>query len=293
MYDVGCAEELSICAFYDESRRDRGAEICDKLALSRIPTWHSREQARSNLFWYLKPLVQHVPSFRPTRIPLEIPEGYVATNPSVTNYQGQPVAIVRTVNYTITPEGHYAVRGDDGSYSRDHPIRTVNHLVTLSRELEIESSCELALPDDWPEPKFDLVRGFEDSRLFEYHGFLWTLSTVRETTPEGWCEQVLSKITPDGYEKWVRIQLPRRLHEKNWMPWIDFNDMNFVYRLGTVLNNEGGEICSHDTGLSTDHISGGSQVIGAEGYWIALVHEARTIPGRTNQILPAPFCEFS
>ena len=64
----------------------------------------------------------------------------------------------------------------------------------LNSELSVKESVELALPDDWPEPKFDLVRGFEDSRLFEWHGQLWTLSTVRELTPEGWCEQVLAPI---------------------------------------------------------------------------------------------------
>lgn len=277
-YKFGLKEEFAICAYYSESLRPAGAAVCDELALK------GSEQARGNLFWYLKPLAEHVPTFRATRIEFPVPEGWVATNPSVINENGRATAIVRTVNYTITPEGVYAILGSDGSVSRGHPIRTRNHLVRFSRTLTIEESHELALPADWPEPKYDLVIGFEDSRLFSWNGVLWSMSTVRELTPEGWCEQVSAQITTAGYgPNWRRIFPPERRHEKNWMPWIRADGhLEFVYRLGTVLFPSGLVAYQHDCEIDVKHISGGSQVVAVEGNYIALVHEARLIPGRPH-----------
>jgi hypothetical protein len=193
------------------------------------------------------------------------------------------VAIVRSVNYTLTPEGAYSVLGSDGSYNRHHPIRTVNYLVDFSRALTVERTHELAYPPAWPEPKFDLVLGFEDSRLFELDGKLYTLSTVRELTQEGWCDQVLAPVSTAGYgNPWTVIHPKMRRHEKNWMPWVRGKKLEIVYRLGTIMDVDGNLVRKHDCAFDVGQISGSSQVITAEHYNIALVHEARNIPGRPH-----------
>lgn len=285
VHHTGLKEEFAICAYYDPLLRDQGAQACNAVALSPVASEFSRAQARANLYWYLKPLVQHVPSFKPTRIDLAVPEGYVATNPSVVNRDGRPTAIVRAVNYTITPEGQYAIRSVDGSTGRNYPIHTHNYLVNFSRSLTIEQSHELALPSNWPEPKFDMVRGFEDSRLFDWGGQLWTLSCVRELTREGWCEQVLAPVSTAGYgNTWVTVQPEQRRHEKNWMPWVrDKGRLLFVYRLGQLMDVGGKLRADFKCDLAVDHVSGGSQVIEVEGQYIALVHEAGMVPGRPNR----------
>jgi hypothetical protein len=292
VYHTGLKEEFSICANYDEARRDRGAAVCNELALNRAGTAQSREMARSNMFWYLKPLSSYVPSFAPHRIAFDAPDGYVAMNPSVINEEGRPTVLVRTVNYTITPEGAYAILGADGGYSGSNPIRTRNYLVRLAGDLTVEESHEIT-PPAMPEPKFDLVRGFEDSRLFKHAGRLWTTSTVRELTVEGWCEQVLWPVHVDN---WILMAPDERLgrhHEKNWMPWVGRNDdLCFVYRLGTLLGFGGRIIAQHECDYATGHISGGSQVIEAEGVYLALVHEAGTIPGRPNRYYQHRFVIF-
>lgn len=277
----GLKEEFAICAYYDPTRRKHGAAVCDELAL------RGSEQARGNLYWYLQPLVQHVPSFRATRIEIPLPAGYRATNPSVINHAGRPVAIVRSVNYTITPEGTYSVLGSDGSFSRSHPIRTVNHLVRFSRALAVEDSRELSLPANWPEPRFDLVLGFEDSRLFKHDGQLWTSSTVRELTPEGLCQIVAAPLVSTavgmGYgDDWIVFESHQGTHEKNWMPWSRNGEIQFVYRLGSLISASGGHGFHCAPEIDVLGLSGGSQVIDVEGNKIALVHEARFIPGRPH-----------
>ncbi len=40
--------------------------------------------------------------------------------------------------------------------------------------------------------------GFEDMRLFAWRGALWCIASLRELTPEGWCQQVLARIDDSG-----------------------------------------------------------------------------------------------
>jgi glycosyltransferase involved in cell wall biosynthesis len=304
-YDFGCKEEFAICAYYDPARRQRGAEMCDKISLSKRAGEFSKNQARTNQYWYLKTLVEHVPSFEFTRIPFTPPEGWAAMNPSVINRSvngvDTPIVLVRTVNYEITPEGVYAIRGTDGSYSRDNPISTRNYLCVLDHGLNLKAVRELALPTNWPEPKFDLVRGFEDSRLFEYGGILHTVSTVRELTEEGWCEQVLAQVSERGYcDNWQVMRPEIRRHEKNWMPWADGwpktpdDKVSFVYRLNSLIDSDGRQFTDLKSLWSLDHISGGSQVIYiGEGRCLALVHEANPIPGRPTRYYKHRFVMFN
>ena len=56
-------------------------------------------------------------------------------------------------------------------------------------------------PVDMPEPSYELVKRFEDMRLFAWHGGLWCTSTLRDLTPEGLCEQVLARINQSALGK--------------------------------------------------------------------------------------------
>lgn len=288
VYKSGLKEEFAICAYYDPRRRESGAAVCDELALK------GSEQARSNIYWYLRSLAEWVPSFKPTQVDFPPPEGYVATNPSIIEDDGRVTMLLRTVNYTITPEGQYAILGADGNYSGSNPINTRNYLVRYTHGMTVYHAQELGMPSNWPKTEFELVRGFEDSRLFKWNGELWTLSTVRELTPHGWCEQVLAPIneTGDYGQYWEVIRPKERRHEKNWMPWVKNGRLDFVYRLGSILDAGGKLVRQHDTGLEVGHISGGSQVIEADGVYIALVHEARMIPGRPNRYYQHRFVAF-
>jgi len=279
---TGVREEFGICAYYDPVRRERGAVVNDQLSLDRKGTWQSREQARTNLYWYLRPLGEMVASFRPSRLPFPDYDSYVPMNPSVINHDGKPLVLVRTVNYLITEGGEYAIRSPDGNDSGNrYPIDTRNYLVRLGGDGMADWVVKLELPINLPAPQYHLVRGFEDSRLFEYQGRLWTLSTVRELNSEGWCEQVLAPIDQDHYSsEWTKVLPKNRQNEKNWMPFVRDGELLFVYRLGTLVNTSGEIIAQHETPVDCGHISGGSQVVPiAKDVNLAIVHEARQIPG--------------
>jgi hypothetical protein len=282
-------EEYSICAYYDDSHRSQGARVTNALALA------GSEQAKFNTYWYLRSLKDEVTSFRAEQIVFVPPEGWSACNPSVVNHDGVPEILVRTVNYTITEEGRYCIRTDGDQLDVDRPIRTRNFIGTLA-----DGFREVMLPVNWPaDPRYRLVRGFEDSRLFRWRGQFWTLSTVRELTHEGWCEQILAPVDRTGdcwrYGNSWRQSLPEqgRFHEKNWMPWACADDLLFVYRLGTLLDPFGKIVVQHEPKWKLDHVSGGSQVVEIDSRtYLALVHEARQIPGNPNRYYQHRFVVF-
>jgi len=287
-YKSEIKEEFAISAYYDPTLRKNGAIVANSLALA------GSEQARSNLYWYMKPIKELVPSFSPTRIEFTPPDGYVAMNPSITSAGGELHALVRTVNYTITEDGQYRVRGSDGSINADNPIHTRNFIGVGA------DWAEIGMPPNWPDPKFALVRGFEDSRLFAWQGGFWTLSTVRELTHEGWCEQVLAPLVNAGDrwhygENWLQILPTVRLQEKNWMPWVssDGQQLSFVYRLGTLFNSLGEVIYEDKSPWQSGNISGGSQVVKInDETFIAIVHEAGQVPGRPTRYYRHRFVTF-
>jgi len=276
-HTMDLCEEFAICAYYDSHRRRAGAGVANQLALA------GSEQAKANLYWYLEPLAAAVPSFQPKQIQFVCPEGYVAMNPSVINHDDQPLILVRTVNYTITSEGQYRVRASDGSLAGDNPISTRNFIGS-----GVNDWLEIGPPANWSFSKYPLVLGFEDSRLFQWCGQFWTLSTVRELSHEGWCEQVLAPIFRKEREAhlestWRQIEpkFGQKSHQKNWMPWVrDDGELHFVHRLGTLLNSCGEVVAQHKPKWNVDHISGGSQVVKInDDLFLAVVHEARSIPG--------------
>jgi glycosyltransferase involved in cell wall biosynthesis len=292
VHKIGLKEEFAVCAYYDPERRERGAKVCNEVALSRNAGEVSRQQARYNQYWYLRSLSDYVPSFRSKRIEQTPPDGYAFTNPSVTLYKGKPVTLVRAVNYKISSEGHYVVRATGRVYDSGTPIHTRNFLLFPH---DMQKLTELALPSNWPEPKFDLVRGLEDSRLFEWQGGLCTVSTVRELNPNGWSEMVLAPLSALDYGSGWKVILPKkRQHEKNWMPWVDrTDDLRFVYRLGVMVDVNGEVITQHDCGLDVGHVCGGTQVVDIDDITaLAIVHEARMIPGRSARYYQHRFVKF-
>lgn len=282
VWDHGMKEEYAICGFYDERRRPTAFRLNNELALSNTAPWHTREQARNNMFWYVEPLAKHIFTSH-HRIPFEAPDGYVPMNPSIiTRKNGQITVLVRTVNYTITESGHYAIRGGDGSINTENPIHTRNFYMRLKPSFERwgdEAACEILEPENHPAPQYDLVRGFEDMRLFEHQERLWVSACVREMNAEGWCEQMTARIQPTGRLTALRRMIPdgNRVHEKNWMP---LSDHRWVYRLGKLVDWDGATLADHPTGLDTGAISGGA--ITKEpifyGRFLAIVHEARIRP---------------
>lgn len=286
-YSVGCKEELAITGFYDPRVRDRAADACSTLSLQPGEYRNARDNGRANLYWYIKPLKDVCPSFEWRTIPFVPPPGRVAMNPSVTNFAGELWCVVRTVNYRINEHGQYLIQGSDGTANATNPINTENWLVALGQNpfAPAPACTKIEMPDLPCE--FPLVTGFEDMRLFEWGGALYTSSTVRQLHVDGNCEQVIAQLDLRIDDRLFgakcthihRMLRHPRETEKNWAP-IPLEDKTlFMWRPGIVVDTDGNTVSSHQPNLTTEILSGGSQLLHVDEGWLALVHTAHNIPG--------------
>jgi len=287
VYEAGLREEYSIAANYalDPARKDRGHDACNWLALNRKIPGGNRNLARANLLFYVESASTMMPSFVARPVGFTPPDCYHPTNPSVARWGGQIMMVQRTTNYIMTGDNQYET--PNGA-----PIHTRNFLLRLDPAMAIQSSTEILPPADMPVPLYELVKGFEDMRLFAWRRELWCSSNVREMTAEGWCEQVLARVDQNGtgnsrLTDW-RVLRPEgpRLHEKNWMPLVDEDRLHFIYLCDPtrILDEQGRTIAETVPPIAAEEFRGGSQMIPFDGGWLALIHEVLlwTAPGRRS-----------
>lgn len=287
VYTVGLREEYSIAANYarDPMRKDRGFAACNWLALNRDIPEGPRNLARSNLFHYVEPAGTMMPSFATRPVGFTAPDGYHPTNPSVTRWGDEIVLAQRTVNYIMTG-------GNQDETPNGAPTHTRNFLLRLDQALETQSSTEILPPVGMPKPSYELVKGFEDLRLFTWQGQLWSISSFRELTQDGWCEQVLARIdtaTPGACRltDWRVLRPEReRLHEKNWMPMVAGDRLQFIYLCDPtrVLDEQARLVAQSTPPIKAEQFRGGSQATPFDGGWLALIHEVLgwAAPGRRS-----------
>jgi len=272
-YATGLLEEYSIVANYskDPVRKERGHAACEYLTLSRDAPQGARDLARSNLRFYMKPAGEIMPSLTARKVGFTPPDGYHPMNPSLTRCGETLFLNQRAVNYTLT-RGHYKTP-DDG------PIRTRNFLLRLNAGLDVENATEILPPRDMPAPLFPSVMGFEDLRVFEWKGELWSISNVRELAREGWCQQVLARLERNAgaaclLTDW-RVISHGDWHEKNWMPQVEGDRLRFIYSCDPtrITDEHGALIGEKKSPVAGDAFRGGSNAVSFDGGWLALVHE--------------------
>jgi LPS sulfotransferase NodH/glycosyltransferase involved in cell wall biosynthesis len=277
IYQAGLLEEYSIGANYshDLARKSRGFAACNWLALSRAVPASTRHLAMSNLDFYVPPANAMMPSFTERRIEFDCPEGYRPLNPSITVF-GERLALSLRC-YTITKEDA-PFRTPNGA-----PAHTRNFLLRLNNDMKTESSVEILSPDDMPSPKSYLAMGFEDIRPFVWRGDLWCCAGIREMTADASYEFVVARLqqcTSGQFRlsDW-RVLCPegRKQHEKNWMPRVSGDTLQFIYSCDPtrVVDEQARTISMTSPVIAADHFRGGTQAIPFEDGWLALIHETR------------------
>ena len=291
VYDWGLREELSIAANYspDPERKVRGFAACNWLALNRDAPDGARGLARHNLRFYVDPAAKLLPSFAARPVGFTPPEGWHRMNPSVARRGDEIVMVQRTVNFVLEG-GEYRTPGDG-------PVETRNFLLRLDAALAVTSSVEILPPIDLPPPRFGLVLGFEDIRLFAWQGALWCIAVLCELTQEGWRQQVLARIDESGAGPYRLVDWrvlepegPRR-HEKNWMPLVEpipgeagGERLRFLYLCDPtrIVDEMARTVTGSIPAIAAEEFRGGSQAIEFAGGRLALVHEVG-FSGADNQ----------
>ena len=303
VYECGCKDEFAISAFYVKDKRAKGFDVCNELTLKKGPYGFSRELNRTNIFHYYPMLKEVCPSFEWKKINFTPEENWIPLNPSIVNHNGGLKAIVRTVNYRIDEYGRYLIRGlTDGSVNNSNPINTRNFLVDITNDLDVVLQPDELLhrvPDVLPgPPAYPLVIGLEDMRLFTYRKDLYASATVRELRQDGLPEQICVQIWRDDVTfAPILKNLKRLTHEplaceKNWMPIIGPGSKPiWMYRCDEITDGHGDNRkteCQWDIGA----LGGGTQVIPFKQGYVAIVHEARQIPGAPTRYYSHRFVQW-
>ena len=288
VYECGNRDEFAISAFYLSNKRAKGFAVCNELALKPGQYDFSRDSARTNIFHYYPMLKEVCPSFEWKKINFTPDENWIPLNPSIINRDGELLAIIRTVNYRIDEYGRYLIRGlEDGSVNNTNPINTRSFLVGFDGALDIVPwlTKELDSADVLTEPPaYPLVIGLEDMRLFNVGHILHASATVRQLRQDGLPEQVCVEIQSNGFlDNMKRLTHEPLACEKNWMPIIGYCPTpRWMYKIDEITDGHGNDLkrlCSWDLG----GIGGGTQVIPFHQGYLAIVHEARQIPGRPTR----------
>lgn len=231
-----------------------------------------------------RPAIELMPSFRSHIVPLPPIHEFRPTNPSVALWNGTLWMTVRALNYYMDfddPAGTKYVHFHRSSSGRPQ-LRTRNLLVRLDAALQPDHVVEISAPVDWPEPQFAGILGMEDSRLFNWDGELWCVSSVRELHTDGMGRMVLARIEGAGssaprFADW-RVLDPGGVHrdEKNWMPQVAPEGLRFVYTVDPTrtLDHRAATRSEHPRRYAESNVMrGGSAFVLFQGGWLGLVHE--------------------
>jgi hypothetical protein len=278
---LGIKKQLIISCWYSKNSeyREYAKQLCDEVGFDYDLPWEDRYYARINSTWYAKSSKELYSKSFVKGITWRPDNGYNCMNPSICNYNGHIYLVIRTVNYDIhyTDNNHYYQMKDNDQWI----VRTRNYLAELNTTLDIINIREIILPATLPPVAFAQVIGFEDMRLFEHQGELWTSSTVRQLVEDGHHHIVLAKmeLLPDRAQltEWKKI-VPQHVpasHEKNWMAISRGDSLNFVYKSEpqTLIDTDGNCVKETKNVWAFDAFRGGSPLIPFDNGYLSIIHE--------------------
>jgi glycosyltransferase involved in cell wall biosynthesis len=279
VYAWGADQERAIAGFYSKkpARREAGYRACARL--TTCADGAIREESKKNFTFYAKSAAELFGA-ETRKIDWKPADGYAPMNPSVCVVDGRRLVLVRTVNYTVTPQGQYPTLDGSGI------IRTHNHVLEMDSTWKISETTEIVDASGIPRTKFP-VEGFEDCRLWiSPTGEFRASTTVRDLTESGHCEMAI--LTLDAGWRATHVDVVRDYEgaqtQKNWMPVTD-RPWSFVYSCDPTVVIERRSPATVETHRSTPaeclaDLRGGSQVIPFEDGWLALTHEVAWRPER-------------
>jgi predicted GH43/DUF377 family glycosyl hydrolase len=296
VYDWGLQYELAAAAYWVDEIEETIARCEVLLATAALPELiadsvreilayaHARrpsESPETNVGTAREPrrepplLLDRIPSFDVAEIRLDVDPAWRQFNPTIACDGDGYRMIVRTANYFIEGD-HWGVVDEDGV------VRTLNYLVRLNGELEVEGVVPLSDRSDGPHRYPSRFDGYEDCRLFEVAGQWFAVATVRDRNPRERAQMALLELDEADIVSVRLLSIPWATdHEKNWMPVAHAREIRLIYSCSPTIvlgcDPQSG-LCfptsRHETPLSGD-FRGGSQAIAIDGKVLCLIHEAR------------------
>lgn len=266
---------LSVHGFYSNNAELRavGAQSCERLLTGRAFSHEAKVMALRNSVWYTPTAAERFKDVTLRKIEIDPPSGWHLTNPSFCRHNGKIHAILRAVNYHITPEGYYITLNNDVE-------RTRNFLVEMSDNFDVLSSREIMNPPSFAEPMYHRCLGVEDCRVFSWKGEMWASATVLQLNANGSCEIYLMRVNDDGVSCWFSDMekiVPEGLplsHEKNWMPFVEDDALFWVYSSDPtrIIDRHGKTVRLNPPDIRADTLRGGPSPVKTGHGWLTVMH---------------------
>lgn len=229
--------EFTILAYYMRLRKD-GLIVSDKLLLNHnsLADNHKTDVA-FNIKFYLSSVnvIKKVPInfkifdsiYHPMNFSILPIDENVNMYPFLNNKNVEYITVVRYINYTIDSKtGNYYINDPK------HTIRSKTYIELLDSNFMVVDAKECL--DICNDTKYNDVRatGLEDGIIFLYNHELWISCVSLETNEKRRPQIVLCSLNSDlNIQRKIFIESPFDKIEKNWLPFIDNNELLF-YRCG-------------------------------------------------------------
>ncbi len=257
------------------NRFDEGYIAGERVVLCGEVEWKMRNDSLNKLVPYMDPL----PFKEVIDVAYDLPAGYIGTSSSIVFKDGFKLNL-RAVNYSINPNGSYAIRDPE------NVVRTKNFLLNLDDNLEVTDGLEVfdvsgveRFPRD--------IQGMEDIRLIGWneklsmYEFLCVYLEVNPSRTPQICygqyneKGEVTRITPLKVTKEVQC-------EKNWIPFIGNGELYFIYsfqpfriyhfdRETSMLEQVTHSVLTEDTNI--DGFRGSGSMLPYKGGWLSTIHQ--------------------
>lgn len=264
---------------YHCGRTADGARACEDIATDPEFGPADSAQAQRCAPWYAPRIHAAV-----APLPWTPPDGWRACNPSAVPCGDGLAVCVRTVNYTVRPDGSYDIP-DPGT------VQTRNWAYLCGWDLVPTGPAVELLTPHGGEPQAR-IRGCEDVRLVRADRDGYIGIATRCDMPGPTPRQVLCAWAPDGTPCGPSRPLsPPPATEKNWLPILGEPDNRLRVIYGhhpltalRVPSSGPAEVASvTDTGHNLSAWRGGTAAVPWRGGLLYLVHEVAVLAGQTKR----------
>ncbi len=273
-------EELSIAAFYSP-QKEEGLHAINRLLLNKEAPLHIKNQAFSNLRYYIKPIDATYIPLNVTCPKIDEKESYYPINPSIQRTESGYELICRLVNYEkINEENNQSLLTRD---PKRYIFISRNLFVTTDKEFLITSEEEIFDHSTYTKFPWEM-EGNEDCRLFSYHGENFFSCAVTEANPTHTPQVALGKLKT-GQVIPLNSPNPKRA-EKNWLPFVHNDRIQMIYSYDPTIILEPDldtgkceKVVEHKCPFDGTRFQGSSGPIPFEEGYLVIVHE-RALAGK-------------
>jgi len=179
---------------------------------------------------------------------------------------------IRYVNYRIQSDSSYLMV-ENGLSSGNHPLRTRNFTVRMTKDFKQNGPMDEMIPDE-PPRHIRNIKGIEDIRLFYDEERIRFTAASCEYSHDGNIQQIIGTYG-SSLEDIQPLYSPKNSSvEKNWIPT---GQGSFIYSwnpfvLGILDGPHFKETLRYDTPPFFEHIRGSSTLFFYEGDYYCIVH---------------------